>query len=370
MTNHPSDETIRAYLAKELPVDRMTEVILHLEQCPDCRQKVEARTNAFEPRDNESGLLDDELDFHLSFDEHLRPFVDGAADEATIEIVESHAAVCEHCAMQVSELRSLAAELGRAPSAEISMFSKLSAIFTPRMKLAAAFGAIAIVAAGIAIAILQDRPAIDGAAVEVPVSESPVPTIIPVDDQTTELRPSPTAQPSPTNKNTEDPLAKYAEDLAALSPAMRATLEEALRTGREPRSRGLELLGSAPKLRGSGDSASARPNREVVADSNPLISWPNATETRWKIEIYDDAGNVVAEAANQTADSWKPSKSLPRGRVYRWQATPETTTNPNAKPFAGSFYILDAATLNDLNRLKSRSPELYRLAKKAAGLRR
>jgi predicted anti-sigma-YlaC factor YlaD len=109
MPEHLSVEQITKYGQGKLAPDEWPPVVAHLNECSTCfavlRDLFPQRTNP--QRHVLLSLRTPEEDdhWHLDFDAHLRPFVDGEADEVEREVIESHLSVCADCGQAMRELR-------------------------------------------------------------------------------------------------------------------------------------------------------------------------------------------------------------------------------------------------------------------------
>src|SRR3569833_1235239 len=99
---HLSAGDLERYRKRELPPRELLAAATHLAGCDLCRGNLADETR--------SGILLTAAPAHLTF-EQLETYADGRADEIDREIVESHVELCEFCATQVEQLKTLAADL-------------------------------------------------------------------------------------------------------------------------------------------------------------------------------------------------------------------------------------------------------------------
>jgi len=118
MGEHCTGTQLEGYRERTLAPAELIAVDDHLHACAECsaafrhllaRQPVRSATG-----DEAPAHADEEPAFHLDYDEHLAPYVDGTADDIDREIVESHVELCAQCAEQLRELFSVKEELARA----------------------------------------------------------------------------------------------------------------------------------------------------------------------------------------------------------------------------------------------------------------
>ena len=98
MTEHLSQTQLEGYRGRTLYPNELLAVDGHLASCDACHE----RLNSILP---EAGKLPmghsfeaGEEAFHLDYEQHLEPYVDGKANDIDREIVESHVASCSNCA--------------------------------------------------------------------------------------------------------------------------------------------------------------------------------------------------------------------------------------------------------------------------------
>ncbi|HEX2272048.1 MAG TPA: zf-HC2 domain-containing protein, partial [Pyrinomonadaceae bacterium] len=102
-TEHPSQTQLIAYGARTLNPDELLAVDRHLATCDACRDRLAGMLPKMTARPYD--LSNDEEPFHLDYDQHLVPYVDGVADDIDREIIESHIALCPRCAEEVGDLQ-------------------------------------------------------------------------------------------------------------------------------------------------------------------------------------------------------------------------------------------------------------------------
>src|ERR1043165_2616924 len=114
MSEHLSQTQLAGYSGRTLYPDELLAVDSHLASCDECHERL---TRIMPGTSVDSG----EEPFHLDYDEHLHPYVDGTANEIDREIVDSHVAQCSRCA---DELRDLLAFREQAVAAVTSTSSR------------------------------------------------------------------------------------------------------------------------------------------------------------------------------------------------------------------------------------------------------
>lgn len=131
---HLSLRQIEQYRERTLAPGEFIKVARHLAVCDACYERF--REFAPLPEQLSPLTLETEADeraepFHLNYDEHLAPYVDGTINEIDREIVESHVALCEDCAEQLRELFEVKAELASAAALETATAQSISDARSP-----------------------------------------------------------------------------------------------------------------------------------------------------------------------------------------------------------------------------------------------
>ncbi|MCP9494825.1 MAG: zf-HC2 domain-containing protein [Pyrinomonadaceae bacterium MAG19_C2-C3] len=111
---HLSLRQLEQYQARTLAPGELIPVARHLAVCDVCHERFTALAPVPEviaPLTLEDDALSVEEDFHLDYEEHLAPYVDGTADEIDCEIVETHTEMCAVCAEGLRELFALKEEM-------------------------------------------------------------------------------------------------------------------------------------------------------------------------------------------------------------------------------------------------------------------
>ncbi len=167
-------------------------------------------------------------------------------------------------------------------------------------------------------------------------------------------------------------------ETVAAGPKPDAQIAKVLASGRLDLPEDLaHLRGKAGRLLG-GDTASAfgvkAPYGSVVLRTRPTFRWrplPNATA--YRVLVFDEAFNMVAEAMVRGDVEWKPEKPLARGKTYRWEVVAlrgdeELERTPRPPMPAAQFRVLDAATAAKLGQAGAAGPLERGIRYAAAGL--
>ena len=131
---HLSLRQIEQYRERTLAPGEFIRVARHLAVCDACYQRfheVASLPEHLSPLTLETEAEERAESFHLNYDEHLAPYVDGTINDIDREIVESHVALCEDCAEQLRELFDVKAELARAGVPEMVAAQSISHARSP-----------------------------------------------------------------------------------------------------------------------------------------------------------------------------------------------------------------------------------------------
>ena len=398
---HLTDTKLQKYQARELSAAETTAVILHLDACPDCFGKLEnIPAEDYAPKLFFAG--DAEV-FHLDYDDHLRPFVDNQAGAATREIVEGHAQTCAPCAFQLRELREFSESLRFRQSAnfqgKLSFLAKVRLLLTGLTKranfqaaavflLLMLFGFLAFFTIGkhktaenIAAAdqILPEKqltssssPSIEKTeisdeSVKTRSDQSPAEVVVSKDNQPPINEPDKVNKSNRSEKKEVQNDSRESAELGKLPQTLRLEMQQALETRRLNLPPVLRELSSNMNLRGeSGLSEPIQtivsPDNEVVISDRPIFQWRRSKNSNQKfiVEIFDDENNSVAVSPQLNGNSWKPEKSLPRGKIYFWELRTQTSDNAAGSTANGKFKILDARSKAEIEKFPTSAAPLLR----------
>ena len=406
MSEHLSNIQLAGYSGRTLNADELLAVDRHLASCDACHARF---TSSLPGGVNVSAPLFDSMEepFHLDYDQHLKPFVDGQLNKIDREIVESHVALCSACADDLQDLQEFSQQPAHTRVNDASTVSPapwkqwLPQWQWPRLSnspLAAAF-MVAVFILGITLAVLiwttrpTPRPveqAGPGSPVEVDKQaaainqESPTPGS---SEQTADKNAStPPGQPQ---KNRVEQKSGGEESLLALNdgggqvtlnqqgqvvgleqlpPDLRQTVAHVLTTRRFDVSPGLgDLAESSGRLRGGLEEKNTlqvlEPAGIVIESDRPTFRW-RALEGAgdYVVRIYDSKLRDVESSGPLVGTEWRIPRPLERGIIYSWQirAVKDGKTVISPKPPApeARFRVLDqeaVATLENAKRLHSSS---------------
>jgi hypothetical protein len=395
MSEHLSKIQLARYTGRTLNADELLDVDRHLASCDACYARLPGGVNVSAPT-----FESVEEPFHLDYEEHLKPFVDGQLDEIDREIVESHVALCSTCAADLEDLHEFSKQPVHIEAGAVSpalwkqwLPSRLAA-----SPFAVAFVVIVFIL-GLTVAVLMwtmrpgSGPVQQAARTSPPVTDSP-----PVfgydsgrnsarEETVTNYAAKPPAQPV---KKPIKPKTRAADSLLALNdggrqvtlnrqgqmvgleelPAdLRQTVAHVLTTRRFDASPGLVDLAETTRRRMRGEDEQAdtvqvlAPRGVVVQSDRPTFRW-RALEgaVDYIVRIYDSKLRDIESSGPLAGTEWKVERPLERGVTYSWQirATKDGKTVVSPKPPApeARFRVLDeesAAALENAKRLHSSS---------------
>ena len=395
---HLNSEKLRKYAARQLSDGEMTMAILHFDSCAGCfdlLQNLPSQTAA----ENFLSLTDEKKDgeFHLGYDEFLRPFVDNEADEITREIVESHAQVCSNCAFQLRELREFSQSL-RLREIEKNLkysptifdkFGHWASRISRNLTLRTAFVLFLMLILGFAAFILFDKkPPVstqnnrESNAVESTVvkqnneNQADLPKnnerISTENNQNIERRkPLIVKNDGQNNKNTnsETRITGNFDELQNLPAVWREKIRSAMRSEKLAFPAFLTSLRTNGKVRGEAENKQNElfPNGEVVRRVAPSLSWKSFAKPNEKyiVKIFDETYNQIAVSEPLQTNTWNLPVNLERGKIYHWEVAAPSGN------YQANFKVLDQVSLNEINLIENKtsaSPIIRGIAYSSAGL--
>jgi hypothetical protein len=325
--------------------------------------------------------------FHLDYDEHLEPYVDGKANDIDREIVESHIAFCSSCADELRDLQ----EFRRQPEYVLvsdqrpvsqSSGKRWFSWQRPALRISALTTAavVAVVILAITAAVLLWTTNRRSRNVE-QTSNTALPQVDQANKESTPASPAnnSVAQPSPENhedRSREEPLVAlndgggrvtmdqrgHVEGLGSLTPDLRQAVESALTTRRLHSTKPLADLSVDPgKLRDDAIDQTTflplAPVGTVIESDRPTFRWRKVEDGRvYTVMIYDSRLRNIQNSGPLEGTEWTVSTPLTRGVTYTWQirAVKDGTTLISPKPPApeARFRVLDRATLTTLDNVR------------------
>lgn len=360
MNKHLGENELKNYGESELSPREFLRVQTHFEICEDCRRRLDEMFPNIAERE-ESFLIEDlrdELadDFHLNYDEYLKPFIYETISAVDKEIVESHVEVCAVCREDLRDLLSFHREL--AQEKEIRELSKANWwtnltdwISAPNHKaIWLAFASIILIIGAGLIWFFVSRSSNE--VVQNPANSGNFQTnqIAPnTNSNETVIEANQNANLPKTNSNT----ANQNTDLPQKEVEMASLVF--------PKALNNLRFNESETLRGNDDGETQKisaisPNGKVIRSSSPVLAWQNVPNLQtFEVTIFDNDFNRVAKSDAVSGNSWRVP-SLAKGKIYQWQVTGKAvsadgkTTNYLGQ---GKFYIVSERDENRINQAKN-----------------
>ena len=373
---HLSQIQLVGYRAKTLNPDELLAVDRHLASCDACHDRLTRLSPEVSERLYDLPIHEP---FHLDYDQHLAPYVDGTANEIDREIIESHIALCSACAEELRDLQEFSHQpVPASPQTgrDVRVSSQTRRTDTwlwPlawRPRLAMALG-IAIVTFGLSIMVfrwamnraLQSTQHETTASTPGADQQNPVPA--PSRDQlANNASPDPRAVQSPDSQRAEPLIALndggqqitldasgHSTGLESLPQELRKTVETVLANGRFNKSPALSnLTKSGGRLRGGSDEQDTIvpvvPDGVVIETDQPTFRW-RALEgaSDYVVTVHDSNFRPVESSGPVNGTEWCIPRSLQRGVTYSWQiravVNGKTVISPKPPAPEVRFRILD-----------------------------
>ena len=334
MGSHLSEAIISKYLEKKLTANELLAVDDHLLECGDCAESI---ASAVGDRALAQTIDLETFPTHLSF-ESLESIANGNIDAVEKEIAEVHLSRCEACSDSLNELTVLREELGSREvsgvktATEIKTWQNVKAFFNPAY-LIPAFGLLLVGAFGMWWIASRGGSTIEQAAVPT-VNEDQIPA------NGSSTAPEAANSEQPANVASEQPVIASLNDgrtkiellsdgriTGLASPQFEAQVRNALTKQELNIPADARQLGKTPGVLMGGGSdgvpfALASPVGKTIEPSSPRFAWkPLAGADSYRVEVFDENFNRVAESPQLKTTTWTIRQPLRRGRVYGWQVT-------------------------------------------------
>ena len=391
MSQHPSETQLSAYSERTLYADDLLAVDSHLASCDACHERLIRMAPAVAKVTVSPVFVSGEGPFHLDYDQHLEPYVDGKANEIEREIVASHVALCSECASELKDLlefkqppvAAITGEL-RTPSRWKQWLPQWPLLSNPAT--AAVVGVFVLIMAVVVWTTYSPSqrgeqadsgtPAVDRQK-QVTAKEQPSPAST---EDTKQTNPPPNQSREKEATLPAPPIEKplivlndaggqvtvnqhgRLEGLNELPPDLRESVERALTT---------RQLGASPGLTGwSTGAGNLRSELETQSTFAPLAPTDVVLETdrptfRWRaldaaqdytVTVYDAKLRPVATSGPVTGTEWTTPNSLARGVTYSWQINAlkdgKRVVSPKPPLPQARFRVLDQRAVVTLARLK------------------
>jgi hypothetical protein len=373
MSEHLSQSQLAGYSGRTLDPSELLAVDGHLASCDACHERL---TGVAKPAPGPL-VQSHERPFHLDYDQHLEPYVDGNANDIDREIVDSHVSQCSQCAEELRDLLAFKQQPAVAITGAAAVTSSRWKQWLPQwpwLTNPALATAVVIVVFILAIAgflwTTYRARRVEHAAVE---KEQPAPASIE----------HPTPQNSASNQPREQSTLTHEEPLLTLNdaggqisvnrrgrleglddlpPDLKDSVERALATRRlrdSPAltgwSTGAGILRS--ELEKQNTFAPLEPMDVVIESDRPRFRWQALEGARqYVVTIHDAKFREVGNSGPIAGTEWTTPNSLERGVTYSWQISAlkdgQTIVSPKPPLREARFRILDQRAVVALAKLK------------------
>jgi len=331
--------------------------------------------------------------FHLDYDQHLAPYVDGKADEIDREIVDSHVALCSKCADDLKDLLAFKQQPVTATTAAARTSSRWKQ-WLPRWPLLpnpALATALVLVVFVPAMAVLlwttyRTSQRVEQAETAPPAPDNQRPALVaeqpspaPTEHTAQKIAPSDQLRGNraavPIQPREEslivlndaggrvivNPRGRL-EGLPELPPDLRESVERALATRGLPASPALtEWSTGAGNLRSELEKqntfAPLSPTDVVIETDRPTFRWQALEQASdYIVTVYDAKLRQVGSSGPVIGTEWTIPHSLERGVTFSWQISAlkdgKTVVSPKPPLPEARFKTLDQLGVDTLAKLK------------------
>lgn len=321
---HINPKTAQRYRERNLTAEELLVVDDHVAGCRFCRHTLLGPRHPDDAVRHVVEGLEDGDSAHLDHDT-VASYVDGVATPGERASIEAHIAFCTPCRNDVDDLRAFAREVSHLDAANIQHFEIPRRRKTPAWQWAAAAAVVASLSGAI---YFGQRDAANATATP---------------------HPSATIALQESHGGLEVAKSGRVHGVSFRDRADEALVSRALTTGTLPTPAALrDLRGSSAVLMGTSklqSFATVAPLATFVRETRPHFAWtPINSDSKYKVEIYDEAGNEIAKSDWLTTTQWTLDRDLARGRVYQWQVVAnDGSIAPAADAPIARFATLDAA---------------------------
>ena len=374
MAEHLSPIQLVGYASRTLDPDELLAVDRHLASCDVCHDRLMRMSPKISSYD-----LSIQEPFHLDYDEHLAPYVDGTANEVDREIVESHIALCSQCEEDIRDLQ----EFRRQPvlsspktdrdervSRWMPWMGQWPRLWNPQMTAALV---IATFILGITAAFLlwarnrTQQPVHEAASGSLPQVEQAGNRPSP-EQLATQPAPKPLIALNDGGQQVTLDERGHSTGLESLPSDLRTAVENVLATRKFRTSSALRGLSeNAARLRGQLEQqdtiVTLAPLGIVIESDRPTFRW-RALEgaSDYVVTVHDSKLRTIESSGPLAGTEWTIQRPLERGTTYSWQvrAVKDGRTVISAKPPTpeARFKVLDqkaVAAIENAKRVQGNS---------------
>lgn len=355
---HLDEKQLNNYSQGELPPREFLRMQTHLETCPKCQRRLDEMFPNIAQAEADLLLMDlskeNKDEFHLNYEEYLKPFIYGTINSVDKEIVESHVEVCAVCREDLRDLLNFHQELEREKEIQqlikTGWWANLTSWFSqPNPKMVWLALAIILIFAGVGLiwSFLR-KPAVEIAQEpDNPINiQNSANENVNLNLNLNQKTNTPTPDSDKTNNNQNKVASSKEPELANL--VLPKFLNHLQPKENEP-VRGDNAL-PAQKI------PVISPTSQVIRDSSPVLNWqkiPNIES--YEVTIFDEKDNRIAKVENIKGSSWRVPP-LTKGKMYQWQVFGKIVSKDNKTTHfigQGKFYIVSKRDENRIAQAKT-----------------
>lgn len=376
MSEHLSQTQLTGYSGRTLPPRELLAVDNHLASCDVCHERLTRMPPTAKLTVSQSFEFGGGP-FHLDYEQHLEPYVEGKSNDIDREIVDSHVALCSKCA---NDLRDLLA-FKEQPVAVVPAGARVTSsrwkqwlpqwpsLSNPALAMAVV---VAVFILAMAVLLWTTNPTsqrVDQAETGSPAPGKEQPSPAPTEH--TSISPS-----NPPRESPAEPLIALndaggqvivnqrgqLEGLQEWPPDLRESVERALATRQLRASPALTGWPTgAGNLRGELEKqntfAPLDPTDVVIETDRPTFRWQALEGAgEYIVTIYDAKLRQVGSSGPVTSTEWTMPSPLERGVTYSWQISAlkdgEKVVSPKPPLPEARFKVLDQRAVAALAKLK------------------
>jgi anti-sigma factor RsiW len=391
---HISVKNIQQYRKRLLSSRELLALDAHLAECEACRTQISSTSAPYaSPTDLISAIGTEEFEHPVY--EQFAAYIDGQLDSVECEIIDSHLSCCKQCSRELSDLKTLKAQIAsrlststisepvieRSNTQRVTLRAKLAPLwhmpsFRIPLQVAAATVFVALIIWAVTLPLRKDIVELKAQLAEARQRNEELQRDFETSKEDAESLQAQIAQLQSASQNPQPDASALAlndatvkidaqgnvEGLAALPSGVQQAIRSALDTGqaRTPQSIS-SLTGKAGVLMGGGKEGVAfalvSPVGTIVSSTRPTFRWQNLKgATGYSVTVLDLDFNPISKSPVLGSTSWTIAEPLERGRTYVWVVTAikdgKELKSPVAPAPEARFKVLEKATADEV--LKSR----------------
>jgi hypothetical protein len=299
-------------------------------------------------------------DFHLDYDEHLRPYIDGKINEVDREIIESHLQFCALCLHQVRDLREFKQSLELqslkdklAKEEQESLLTKFGNWLNEYSKILTFAGLLVVFGLLGLWAFLNFRDQTK----QLTKNENQIANNNPINSILQET-PDPTPLSS-ANINVNSNANNKNNNANVTKPHTNTVIDEKLPENELATlilPEYLKDLRLKPRnVRSPADLKTEiiriiSPNGKVIREESPLLNWTKIKGVQnYEISISDENLNELKKEI-VSVNQWRVPLNLTKGGFFNWQVSAQSDNKEYLGK--GKFYVISQASKARINQAK------------------